>query len=285
MTLLGKIFTMLIFIGALMCAFFAVSVFMADKNWKDVVMNEKAGDGKNLGLLEVLKQKKIEIDTLKKELDTLRGQYHHEKATWASAMGAAEQAYQAEAKKREVAVATYNSLLQAHGQAVAEVAATQQRLKDVTAEIAEARAAIKLAQQDRDQKLEAVSVLTVELNEMEDLKRRLEEDISRNVGQIARMENVLKANGLNENDDVDGIPPPIDGLVTAVKKKFMEVSIGSDDGLKVGHQLDVFQGRTYKGRVVIRQTKPDVSVAEIIPEYLKGDIQKGDRVRTRTKVS
>ena len=95
------------------------------------------------------------------------------------------------------------------------------------------------------------------------------------------MQKVLRANDLSEFEDVDGIPPALDGLVLDVRKNFMEISLGSDDGLKVGHQLEVFKDRTYKGRIIVRRTDPDRAVAEIIPELRKGEIQKGDFVRTK----
>ena len=57
MTLLGKIFTMMIFILCLMCMFFAVAVYQTDKNWKDVVVNESEAEGKPLGLKIVVQNK------------------------------------------------------------------------------------------------------------------------------------------------------------------------------------------------------------------------------------
>jgi len=78
------------------------------------------------------------------------------------------------------------------------------------------------------------------------------------------------------------LPMPVDGIVVAVSRELIEVSVGSDDGLKVGHTLDVFRkGGTYLGRVIVKKTSPDRSVAEIIPEFSKGPIRIEDRVATR----
>ena len=59
------------------------------------------------------------------------------------------------------------------------------------------------------------------------------------------------------------------------------VSLGSDVGLKAGHVMDVFRGTTYLGSIIIRETKPDQAVGQIIEEMQKGQIQQGDNVTTK----
>ena len=77
------------------------------------------------------------------------------------------------------------------------------------------------------------------------------------------------------------IPPAVAGVVTAVSKNLVEISLGSDDGIRDGHQLDVFNNTNFLGRIKIRRTAPNRAGGEIIPEYSKGEIKKGDRVATR----
>jgi hypothetical protein len=64
-------------------------------------------------------------------------------------------------------------------------------------------------------------------------------------------------------------------------KDLIEISIGADDGLKVGHALDVYRGSTYLGRIVIRKTGPDRAVGQVLRELQRGQIKRGDRVTTR----
>jgi len=287
MTLLGKIFTMLIFIMSLVWMSFSVAVYMTQKNWREEVLRkpDEVTGNERVGLKYQLDQQRQLVEERETELNDLQQELHRERAARAYALSALEEARQIEADLRQVAEATHAELLLAHREAAAAMAATQDRLDALKDEIAEARVAIKNAQEDRDEKLERVVFLTDEVHKAEDLKRRLEERQSELVAQISRMQKVLRAHDLSEYEDVDGIPPKLDGLVLDVRKNFMEISLGSDDGLKVGHELDVFKDRTYKGRVVVRRTSPDRAVAEIIPDLRKGEIQKGDRVRTRTKVS
>jgi hypothetical protein len=82
--------------------------------------------------------------------------------------------------------------------------------------------------------------------------------------------------------DVDRIPPKVDGIVVNVgDKDLIEISIGEDDGILIGHQLDVYRDDAYLGKVKIVKTSPDRAVAEIIPEFKRGAIRKGDRVATK----
>jgi hypothetical protein len=82
--------------------------------------------------------------------------------------------------------------------------------------------------------------------------------------------------------DADGIPPMVDGLVVKVgEKNLVEISIGADDGILVGNKLDVYRNNAYLGKVVVLKTTPDRAVAEIIPEFKRGIIRKGDRVATK----
>ncbi|MBW3598293.1 MAG: hypothetical protein KY475_13600 [Planctomycetes bacterium] len=90
------------------------------------------------------------------------------------------------------------------------------------------------------------------------------------------------AEGTTQTPTVSHILPSLEGVVLAVSdSELVEVSLGSDDGLKTGHPLDVFRGLTYLGRVKVVLTKPDVSVTRILKPYHKGPIRKGDRVRTK----
>ncbi|MDP6718144.1 MAG: hypothetical protein QGF59_05810, partial [Pirellulaceae bacterium] len=57
--------------------------------------------------------------------------------------------------------------------------------------------------------------------------------------------------------------------------------LGSDDGIRVDHQLVVFRSKSYLGRVVIRKVDTNFAVAEVIKETRRGTIRKGDNVTTR----
>lgn len=88
-------------------------------------------------------------------------------------------------------------------------------------------------------------------------------------------------------------PPVVDGIVEEVKKdrtnraKMLVISIGADDGLLIGHELDVFRsgvdGRAAQWLAIVRvvSTTPDEAVCEVINSAKNGIIEKGDNVTTK----
>ncbi len=73
------------------------------------------------------------------------------------------------------------------------------------------------------------------------------------------------------------------GVVVAVADDSVEVSLGGDDGVQMGHELEIYRNDQYLGRVRVVSVKPDKAIAVIIKGFLRGTIQRGDRVATRLK--
>lgn len=89
-------------------------------------------------------------------------------------------------------------------------------------------------------------------------------------------------------------PPPVEGVVQEVRKdqtnrtKFVYISLGSDDGLRVGHELDAYRtaernnGRAkYLGRIKIWSVLPDTAVGLVVEAAKNGIIEVGDNVTTK----
>ena len=89
--------------------------------------------------------------------------------------------------------------------------------------------------------------------------------------------NAAKQNEIVENWITLGVD------VIAVAAGSIQVSLGSDDGLQVGHTLEVYRGGEYIGRAVVKSVMPDHSVAELVKAYARGIVQRGDKVTTRLK--
>jgi hypothetical protein len=157
----------------------------------------------------------------------------------------------------------------------------------------------------------AYQTLRTQLNEMAAENRSLEDELFaerlERQALAERHDNLLAENGdlkkiLRLNDlsadssayaSLAEPPPPVDGLVVATKKdrtnrtEFVEVSIGSDDGLSMNNELDVFRpaasgGRTqYLGRIRIVYLTPDRAVGRVIETAKNGIIERGDNVTTK----
>ncbi len=282
MNLLGKIFTVLIFIMSLVFMSFAVAVYATHTNWKAKLLNTNTAGGQQLGVKPQLDQQKELNRELQARIEQLNNALAKERAARVNVLAALEakllQLNQQLVQKED----ELTKLETAHQGLVETNDNTQDMLTALTDEVKTLRDEIRTAQQDRDDQFAAVVTLTDELNQARGEQTRIGERNQQLIAQNATMERVLERNGLRAETPVSHIPPRLDGLVTeATNADLIELSLGSDDGLRKGHQLEVTRGNQYLGRVEVVSTKPDVAVARILKPYQKGPIKRGDSVRTK----
>ncbi len=82
-------------------------------------------------------------------------------------------------------------------------------------------------------------------------------------------------------------PPPVEGVVTEVRKaekssrELIEISIGSDDGLVVGHKLTLFRGDKYVAEIRLTLVQADKSVGYIYTKAKNAVVNVGDTASTK----
>jgi hypothetical protein len=272
MNLVGKILTMLIFVMSIVFMAFSVMVFATHRNWKDYA----AGQSAQLTKLQNAKKEADEaIVRLQRDLDLERASRTSALATLQVRAVRAEQDLAAKQQEVETLSAQLTTAAK-----TAELA--QARLEALEKETQSLRDEFRTVKRDADQKFLAVVDLTDKLNQAQSQLDILNERNKEAAFQIAQMKNVLNAHGLRPDELVSHIPPPVDGVVLEVSgRDLIEISIGADDGLKVGHSLDVYRDNQYLGRIVIRRTDPDRAVGQMIRELQRGQIKRGDRVTTK----
>ena len=85
----------------------------------------------------------------------------------------------------------------------------------------------------------------------------------------------------------DAPPPTVEGLVLNTRKtrssELVEISIGSDDGLKNGDELFVYRtsDSKYLGKIELVLVTPDRAVGAVTEKAKNGTIQRGDDVATK----
>ena len=272
MNLIGKIFTVLIFIMSLVFMSFAVAVYATHTNHK----------AKARELTEELTRQKGINEQLENDKRQLQNDIAKERAARVNALAALEGklllAQQALTQKEDELA----KLQAAHQVLVETNDNTQDMLTVLTDEVNTLRGEIRTAQQDRDEQFAQVVNLTDLLNQARGELARLNERHDQLLAQNATMSRVLEKHGLEAETPVSHIPPRLQGEVTQVSSDdLLEVSLGADDGLRKGHLMEIYRGSQYLGRVEVVSTKPDVSVARILKPYHRGPIQRGDRVRTK----
>lgn len=273
MTLLGKIFTVLIFIMSVAFCILAVVTFATHKNWKDLALARKA----------TIEDKEKELAALQREIQSAQTELMVEQMARRSALSTLQvklSLLAADLTNNADQLSQKTSALTAQTQA-AKIA--EEQLANITAEVGKLRNEIRLAQNDRDNIFVKTVGLNDKLNQAEALRERLEELNRQLQDQYADLSRVAKALGFDSETLVSQIPPRLDGVVTAVNEAqgLVEVSLGSDDGLKRGHVLQVYRGTQYLGQITLRQVGPDKAVGDIDKKLQRGRIKKDDNVTTK----
>jgi hypothetical protein len=274
MTLLGKIFTVLIFLISTMFLAMSLMVFATHRNWKEAVV------GPN-GLQTQLAAVQTRESNLQDSMQKVQDQLNEERAARRQALAALQSKLidlqqQVNVKESQLGTATAEN-----SQLVKELETAQALLIATTKEVETLRGELVVAKEDRDEKFNVVVSLNDQKHNAEGEARRLAERNSQLALDVADQRQALDSAGIDPAKGFDDRPPRgLDARVDEVLNNLVEISIGSDDGLRVGHQLDIIRGSNYLGRITIRQLEPNRAVGEIDPNLRRGEVQKGDRVTT-----
>jgi Skp family chaperone for outer membrane proteins len=291
MNLVGKIFTVLILVMSLVFMSFAVAVYATHKNWKTVVDN--AEPGKPKGYKQQLEESQKELDAKKKELTDTKNTANAEIEAKNQANKVLEEKKQELEKeladKKKEADKVYKEM----SGKLDELKLAQDELVKLRTEVAGLRTDIQKAQEERDETIKKFVEATDKMNQKAS-ELKLAKDLNLKLAEeVAKLKAILQKLGINnrEPEFYEKMPPKADGIVLAVTgttvpgQDMVTISLGSDIGMRAGHQLEVSRtsaaGPTYVGRIEVIKTDPEKAVCKVLLPYLKSPVQKGDRVDTR----
>lgn len=280
---LGKVFGGLTILATMVFILLTVFVFHTHDSWKKAVKNPTSTP--RLGLEPQLaldqarfaalrSQKDLEMEKLALE----RGAARERLSDLETQIAQLEDEFTQ--REDELAKLTANSVK--NEQVLGQTRATYDSL---TAETQEAWERLRTTRLDADaQFVRSVQVSNI-IAASEDQQRETQvgDGGLNQLGSLAHDQKaVMDKLDVSVNTIIDGPPPRVSGVVTDVSSgRLIEISRGADDGLQVGHAVEVFRGASYLGRATIRRVYPEKAVAEILNDYRKGNIQRGDRVTTR----
>jgi hypothetical protein len=283
MTLLGKIFTVLIMVMSVVFMTFSVMLFATHTNWKVVALNSDTSGGKPLGLKPTLEAQIATNRQILQELDDTKAELAREQAARQKALAMLQT--KSELLKAELAKSreALDALQTQHSEAVAKLGATTALLETVTTEVQSLRNDIVAVQSDRDDKLQRVVRLSDDINTAQRQLNNLKERQTQLQNQVSQYRMVLDKMGVRPGTSLDELPPTVDGeiVVANMAEGIFQVSLGMDDGLRTGHTLEVYRGANYLGKLRVVRVEPTAAVAEFVPGFRQAAIRKGDRVATR----
>lgn len=276
MNIIGKIFVFAVFIMSLVFMSFGVALYSTHTNWREEIV--KPG-----GLNDQLRDARAEAADLQEDITKLSREVNESEVARDTVIAQIQAALREKNKSLQDLRKLVDEQEDARNKAQDELAAKSRELEQATTQINDLRDSVKQQQQNLDDQVKRTADMAVELHEKESLLVIARERKSQLEKQVANARVLLQQMGLN----VDSLPrdqvPAVDGVVTAVGRDSIELSLGGDDGLQQGHELDVFRDDTYLGRVKVVTVRPDKAVATVLRDYTRGFIQRGDRVATKLK--
>jgi hypothetical protein len=275
MTLLGKVFTGLLFLLSVIFFTLAVAVNASHVNYRELVKNPTTGYEARVKKAE---EKNRQLTTT---LEEIKSELSIEQAARRSALGA----LQTQIEQRETELAAQEGeltkLLAAHTLLVATEQQTQQDLAARTKDNETLRKQIVDAREDRDQLFGRMTKAVDEYTRLQGMYQSLNERIQQLASDYTGAKEQLEILGIKPNTLVQGAPAA-NGEVTAVSSSgLVEVSLGQDSGMREGLTLEVSRSGQYLGRLKITRVDAGASVAQILTGFQTGYIRKGDRVDTK----
>jgi hypothetical protein len=282
MTFVGKILVIVIMAFSLIFLGISTVVFTTARNWRTATEEQKK---KVSDLTKKLNDAQAAVDASTKDLEAEKGKYDALSKNLNN---------QIQAQEAQIANAQ-KQITQVSG----EVATAEMNAKTALEE-AEARRKLSgqiLAQKDAVEKqANEFKLKQAELNDrIRELERILESANKHNTDlreRVAKFSTLLRQNGLSDDiSQIRGVesPPPVVGEVRRVdpSNRRVELSIGSDDGLVVGHELFLFRqvpNPEYIGKISIISVDSDQAVGRVIGTTYHGrKIKEGDLVSSTIK--
>ncbi|MFP6667795.1 MAG: hypothetical protein VB876_10805 [Pirellulales bacterium] len=285
MNLVGKIFVFLVFCMSLVFMAFSVMIYATHKNWKDEVMREVAPPNGTVGWAKRLRDANNEYEALDNKKKDLDDQLAAERALRRQLVAKLETEKERLRAKEGQTQQELLVQLDLKKQALTSVAAHHSDMQVLKGDTDKLREQIVVALGEIDDQHGKFLVAQEKAHQATGTAGRLGERQKQLVGQVTKFKEVLDNNDINPDDPADGSAPKVDGFVIRVAESqdqlFVEISVGADDGLRQGHEMEIFRGGTYLGRAKIVRTTSDRAVGKVDRRTQKGEIRARDKVETR----
>jgi hypothetical protein len=277
MTFVGKILVIVIMAFSLLFLALSSVVFTTTRNWKVETAKQKEAVDK---FKKKVQDAQAVADASKKGLDDAKAAFDLQSKKYDNTLAG----LQAESKRDK------GELEEVRKQLVAAVQTAKSTLEEVEDK-----------RQQTDQLRTSLSAVEKQANEfrlhqadlndqIRDLQRSLDTATRNNSDlreRVAKISTLLRSKGYSDDiSQIKGLesPPPVVGEVKKIDptNRRVELTIGSDDGLVVGHELYIYRTTPrpeYIGKVSIVTVDPDQAVATVVGHTYQGKkIKEGDVV-------
>jgi uncharacterized phage infection (PIP) family protein YhgE len=273
MNLMGKIFTLLIFFMSILFLVIAVMVGASHRNWKEQAKEYKALATQAQNVATEAKSKTGEKDRLLAAERTARAM---QLAQLESQLKIALDNYTQKVAQLEKVQIISEEHMRRMEQAEARLAQQDTEVSDLKS--ANAKLAADIA--DKFSLVRSLTNQRAELTNQVDSLKQLSQDLS---ASLAQKQKVMDAVGVDDRTLVDHIVPKLDGVVTKIgdSSDLVAIGLGTDDGIRVGHEMDVYRGNRYIGKIAVVKSDFNVAVARTIKDFMQDTVREGDHVTSK----
>lgn len=274
MTLIGKVFTFIVLI--LSVVFFIVAGFINAKhiNYRDLVEN------KNTGFRVQLQKEQAKSNQLNELVERLRNDLATEQGARRMHVSTLETLL---TQKNQELVNKEQQLADEQAKTTlfeTKILASDQELQSRSTENADLRQLLVKTTQDRNNQYQMFVQTYDQFARLQGEKQTLDKQSKELARDFSASKEKMDILGITPDTKLDG-PPAVTGAVSGVKDNMVEITLGRDDGIQVGHELDVFRGSSHVGRIRITRSAGDKAIGQILLEHARGFIVVGDRVDTK----
>jgi len=283
MNLVGKIFIVLILIASTVFMTMGIMVYSTQHNWYEAITG-KGGPGQTPGYKAQLQDARAEDQRLKDEISKYDTALAVEKQTHFAALAKLETERDQLQKSNEKFQSDIDKQSKDLADAATALKVAQDNLTALRTEETGLRDDIRQANKATDEQLkkatDSENRLNIAMGQLNDLKQRN----SQLALDVAKAKLLLSKVGMTIQDAANGEPPTVHGRIEAIdNNNNVEITLGTDDGLRQGNTLEIYRGDKYLGRMQLLEVQPHRAVGKVIKELQQDVIRSGDEVATRLK--
>jgi septal ring factor EnvC (AmiA/AmiB activator) len=286
MTFVGKILVILIMVLSIFFLAASAFVFTTEKNWKEAAEAQKKKVGELTRDINAVKQ-----ELTQREQEVKVAQEEHKKQV--AVLNSEINRLKDENQRAATEVSDTRKLIETAQENVKAAQASTKAREDETKVLRETLASVqdqanklKLEQTDLNQEIrELKRENEVAQSNNRDLRSRLTAALSelRRVGATSDIRTLMaRQRSTTPERDVDGVVKEVDAT-----GRHLVISLGKDDGLVVGHELEVYHLKPfpeYIGKIRVDSTDVDHSVGTVIGKTSHGiKIKEGDLVSSKIR--
>lgn len=273
MNLLGKMLTFLILVASIAFCFIAIVVVASHQNWKEQAMENKR-EADRLKTAQQAAQRELEdARTLLEEAALSRAKAISQLY---SNLAVAQQSFERVNRELQDKSTKLND-------AAANLAQAEARLKEQDETIATLNSQNRDLVDDIAKKSSNLAAILSQVETAVVKQSQLESQLEDALAKFNDLKKVADVMGFDENTLTSQTPPDLTGRVTSVstrQRNVFAISLGTDDGLKEGHTVDVVRGGRHIGTAKVTMAQPNHSTARFLDGMRNAPVQVDDQVTT-----